>query len=244
MQAIIAVPDLKTLEQHGGVEQALKRDVCGVPLLVRTIKTAIRAGVDSLVIIWPSSVPLAIWLECQRMLLDEGINGITIVQFQIFKPHLTSNWTAIAAVLRERFLWLPWNWITHQRALQELPVMPAAPGNWSVPVVVKRDGVLNGWRVRAAPRPPARGDPRDVEAHCVGGRPVVRVLSHTTVTPNTVRSPDSPLRLRPRGCSRAATTQPASRVQFCSSFPAFAARWTACWRESSSASPRSAAAAT
>jgi hypothetical protein len=100
MQALIAIPDFETLRRYGGAEQSLMREVSGIPLLVRIIKTAIRAGVDSLVVIWPSSVPLKIWLDCQAALLREGINGITIVQQERFAPWLTSSWAGILVTSR------------------------------------------------------------------------------------------------------------------------------------------------
>ena len=78
MQAVIAIPDTHTLNQHGGPAEALLREVCGVPLLVRVIKTAVRAGANSLLVIWPSDVPQSIWLSAQcgshrpRMLVRES----------------------------------------------------------------------------------------------------------------------------------------------------------------------------
>ena len=44
MQAVIAIPTHQILQQFGGAEQALMREVAGVPLLVRVIATAVRAG--------------------------------------------------------------------------------------------------------------------------------------------------------------------------------------------------------
>ncbi len=48
MQAVIAIPDTHTLNQYGGPAEALMREVCGVPLLVRVIKTAVRAGASEM----------------------------------------------------------------------------------------------------------------------------------------------------------------------------------------------------
>ena len=62
MQAMIAIPPRQTLQQFGGPEQALMQEVAGVPLLVRIIATAVRAGLDSVLVIWPDDVansPLA-----------------------------------------------------------------------------------------------------------------------------------------------------------------------------------------
>jgi hypothetical protein len=80
MQALIAIPDTNTLYQFGGPAQALMRKVCGVPLLVRVIKTTVRAGTDSLLVIWPNDVLQSIWISAQAALAREVLCGIVIVQ--------------------------------------------------------------------------------------------------------------------------------------------------------------------
>jgi phosphatidylglycerophosphate synthase len=209
MQALIAIPDFETLRRYGGAEQSLMRGVSGIPLLVRIIKTAIRAGVDSLVVIWPSSVPLKIWLDCQAALLREGINGITIVQQERFAPWLTSSWAGILSLLADRFVWLPWNWVTHKRALLSLPCAAVLPAIWSTPILIERRAVIHA-RFRASNKSRTEGIP--VTSKRTAGeaarllvaksgkpldgiystfnrwlcRPVVRLLSRTPITPNVV----------------------------------------------------------
>src|ERR1051326_2010906 len=152
MQAVIAIPDLETLKQYGGAKQALMCEVCGVPLLVRTIKAGIRAGVKSIVVIWPSRVPEAIWLCCQAALASECVDGITLVQAESFRPRQTSAWTAIAPLLAECFLWLPWNFVTHKRALLDLGATPVPPISWSQPVILEKVAVLFARRIRSTPK--------------------------------------------------------------------------------------------
>ena len=53
MQAVLAIPDLETLLHFGAQDDALMQRVAGVPLLVRVLATAVRAGVDSVLVIWP-----------------------------------------------------------------------------------------------------------------------------------------------------------------------------------------------
>lgn len=142
MQAVIAIPDLETFQSYGGAHQALMRKISGTPLLVQTIRTAVRAGVDSLIVLWPSRVPLSIWLECQNLLLDEDLNGITVVQPESFRPRQAAEWRIIATLLRDRFLWLPWNWVTHEGALPALSSGLGLPATWCFPVVIEKPAAL------------------------------------------------------------------------------------------------------
>ena len=51
MQIVIAIPHDGELESNGGAERLLLHPVCGVPLLVRIIATAMRAGADQALVI-------------------------------------------------------------------------------------------------------------------------------------------------------------------------------------------------
>ena len=64
MQAVLAIPSLKTLRSYGDPTQVLMQEVAGVPLLVRVVATAKRAAVDSVLVIWPEDVNLAILESC------------------------------------------------------------------------------------------------------------------------------------------------------------------------------------
>jgi len=210
MQAVIAIPDRATLHQYGGVEQALMREVCGVPLLVRSIKTAILAGADSVVVIWPSNVPLTTWLECQRSLKKVSANRFTLSWPGNFNPRRNSDWVALSPVLKDSFLWLPWNWTTHKSALLELSSGPALPACWSMPAALEKHSVLHGGKIRpSSERQPegvkvtsretawqaarllvARaGKPLDGICSIFNRwlcRPAVRLLSYTPVAPDAV----------------------------------------------------------
>ena len=150
MQAVIAIPDLEALRSYGGAEKALTRKVRGMPVLLRTIQAAIEAGVDSLVTMWPSSVPLSIWLNCQASLLREGINGLTVIQPVRFNPRDPVSWGAISSFLEGHFLWLPWNWVTHKGALMTLTSTPALPATWSLPMVIEKKAALGEGQVLAS----------------------------------------------------------------------------------------------
>jgi hypothetical protein len=67
MQAVIAIPPSQTRRQHGGTEQALMQEVAGVPLLIRVVATAMRPGVDSVLVIWPVDVDSSVLGQARRV---------------------------------------------------------------------------------------------------------------------------------------------------------------------------------
>src|SRR5262245_40805962 len=79
MQAVIAIPDLETAHRLNGGRQILMEPVCGIPLLVRVIQTAVRAGAESVVLIWRSSQPISVWMDCLEALRRVGIQGVQLV---------------------------------------------------------------------------------------------------------------------------------------------------------------------
>jgi len=207
MQALIAIPDTHTLNQYGGPAEALMREVCGVPLLVRVIKTAVRAGANSLLVIWPSDVPQSLWLSVQAELVGECLCGIIIVQPEAFEPRQKSNWEAFSELLEDSFLWLPWNWVTNKRMLTSLKPSKVFPTDWNLPILLNAD---HSARVRLSTEPwpegasvtskrtasqaerlvvARSGKPLDGIYSTFNRwlcRPVVRLLSHTPFTPNAV----------------------------------------------------------
>jgi phosphatidylglycerophosphate synthase len=210
MQAVIAIPPHQTLQHFGGPEQALMQEVAGVPLLVRIIATAMRGGVDSLLVIWPDDVDSSIWDRCAASRALRGLKLYRLFRSSMFDPRSASSWAAIAACLEDRFLWLPWNWITHKRALAGLPAMPIRPWNWDYPTLIEERVVLYGTKVRVMSGRPvdgvlitSRADVGRAERFLVTHsgkptdgiyskfnrllcRPAVRLLTHTGVTPNQV----------------------------------------------------------
>ena len=151
MQAIIAIPDTRTLNQFEGPE-ALAREVCGVPLLVRVIKTAVRAGANSLLVIWPSDQPQSIWLSVQAELVRDVLCGIVIVQPEAFEPRQNSNWEALSGLVDDQFLWLPWNWVTNKRVLASLKPSEVFPTDWNLPILLNADHNAR-VRLKIEPRP-------------------------------------------------------------------------------------------
>ena len=210
MQAVIAIPTHQMLQQFGGPEQALMQEVAGVPLLVRVIATAVRAGVDSLLVIWPDDVDSSIWERCANSGPLGGLKLHRLFQSSMVDPWSATSWVTVAASLEDRFLWLPWNWITHKRALAGLSPMPVRPSSWDCPTLIEKRVVLYGTKVRVMSERSVDGvaitsqaDVKRAERFLVAHsgkpldgiyskfnrllcRPAVRMLTHTRVTPNWV----------------------------------------------------------
>ena len=210
MQAVLAIPGSATLRNYGEPRDVLMRQVAGVPLLVRALATAARAGVDSILVIWPKDVDPAIFESCTDSYLPKGVAVNKCVWTSAFDPQRLDHWAAIEGRLQDRFLWLPWNWATHKRALAGLPPSSFRPVNWESPVSLEKRAILPDARSRVtsdrqpegvAVTSPATasvaerflvansGKPTDgiySNFNRLLCRPAVRLLSHTGVTPNAL----------------------------------------------------------
>jgi len=207
MQVVLAVPPGQLLRTYPDAEGVLTRHIAGVPLLVRVIATAMRAGAESLLVLWPPDVDQSIWEQCARSTLLEGLDINFVVR--AFEPRRAACWTEIEELLDDTYLWLPWNWVTHKRAIDGLKPLPFHPAVWDSPVLLRRQtgsiafGIqLGGEKVAGLPITP-QTDTAQVERFLIANsgkptdgihsqfnrwfcRPAVRLLSHTRVTPNGV----------------------------------------------------------
>src|SRR5215467_866671 len=170
------------------------QQVAGVPLIVRVIATAVRAGVDSVLVIWPNTrnvQPGPALLKPYIGLL-KGVRIENVVWGPAFDCRNEVHWRAIAPHLEPEFFWLPWNWITHKRALSALAPSYLVPLALNSPVRLG-DGVsiTSPGTVRDAERflVANSGKPTDGIYSNVNRwlcRPAVRLLSHTPATPNQI----------------------------------------------------------
>jgi hypothetical protein len=154
VQAVLAIPGLETFRKVGDAADVLMRDVGGVPLLVRVLATAARAGVDSVLVIWPQDVNPTILEACTKFSelkdLSSSVEKLVCVERFVWKdgwtntfdPHSAVDWESISSGLEDVFLWLPWNWITHTRALTELSTLHGLPSKWLRPVMLEKRAVL------------------------------------------------------------------------------------------------------
>ena len=211
MQAVLAIPSLERLRSYGGATEVLMQKVAGVSLLVRVVATAKRAGLDSVLVIWPDGVDPAILVSCAESSLLKGVQVDNVVWRNAFDPRNADHWAAIAGRLEDQFLWLPWNWVTHKRALMGLSPASICPANWQSPALLEKGAEIHqtDFQIGSGPQG-ADGIPvtseatvriaeRFLVAHSgkpLDGiyssfnrrlcRPFVRLLSHTQVTPNAL----------------------------------------------------------
>jgi phosphatidylglycerophosphate synthase len=207
MQAVIVIPELSVLRNYADAENVLTREIAGVPLLIRVTATARRAGADSLLVIWPPDADPSIWNRCAASPLLQGLQVWRLVQ--PFDPRRPDNWSAIAALLEQQFLWLPWNWVTHKRYLTGLSPLAVRPAAWDAPALLEKRVAMDCTRIPRAPEPvegvslTPQDNTAEAEKFLVAhsgkatdgiyskfnrllSRPAVRLLIHTRVTPNWV----------------------------------------------------------
>ena len=207
MQAILAMPDSQSAKSGG--DQLLFHDIAGIPLLVRAIATARRAGADEALLVFPGFIPCEIVKRLRENAILSAGPLVKCISVLGFDPESSSGWRQISARLTDEFLWTPWNWVTNKHALLRLPALEQKPESWSEPARLKRDVTVNdGEPLRRAQK--AEGiavvsadSVRVAERWLVANsgkpldgiytsfnrrlcRPVVRALTHTAVSPNAV----------------------------------------------------------
>jgi phosphatidylglycerophosphate synthase len=207
MQAVVAVPEITSLVCNKKAIQLIMRPVAGVPLLMRTLITAARAGADDILLICPA----ALSNELVRIILETALQygvRISVIQFDEFDPGAASSWVKLAPHLEEQFLWFPWNWVTTRQFLAHMPLAQIHSVNWAEPAhatlhEVTRDSasfaLLHPEGVAVTSPESVSLAERFLVAHSgkvLDGihtsfnrrlcRPFVRVLSHTSATPNAV----------------------------------------------------------
>jgi len=113
VQVVIALPRAEEIDR-------LDAPVCGVPLLVRVMETALRSGGSKVLLVLP-----AVWVDgwlrdhlWSRTIRSTGIETVEIGQ--AFDPSRLEHWHAIAHCLDDRFLWMPYDYLAHPPALKEL----------------------------------------------------------------------------------------------------------------------------
>jgi phosphatidylglycerophosphate synthase len=209
MKAIIAIP--------GNLDPSLlSREICGVPLLARTLATAQRAGVTDFLIVW-SAGTIRKFITC--CLQSPPLQSGSAFHFQSadgFNPGSQSSWAKLLPELPGRFLWIPWNWVTDKGGLKALRPCCFLPLDWSEPALVEKSAIVNWTELSLLSEPPlsetesstgiwvtseesvlaaerllVRRSGKVLDGiHTSFNRrlcwPTVRWLSHTSITPNAV----------------------------------------------------------
>src|SRR5262250_2429791 len=132
MKAVISIPELGDLLDEQEATDLLMRPIAGIPLLMRTVLTAARAGASDVLLV----VPAAMSDRFQQKLVEEVSQSgarIELLQVSEFHPGAWSSWFILRRHLKEEFLWLPWNWITTKTFLSGLPLVQIDTVDWSKP---------------------------------------------------------------------------------------------------------------
>jgi phosphatidylglycerophosphate synthase len=209
MQAVIAIPAFAARIDRQKAAELLMYPVAGVPLLKRIVLTASRAGATDILLICPEGLNRASLQKFSEQVFQYG-SRIRVVQFNQFNPLDASNWARLGQHLGEQFLWIPWNWITTRQFLTNLPVLTMVSVDWARPAHISLHEVGPEHPASTLSFPQTDGvritSPESIEsaerflvAHsgkALDGihtsfnrrlcRPFVRLLSHTSVTPNAV----------------------------------------------------------
>jgi phosphatidylglycerophosphate synthase len=209
MQAVIAIPELAGIVGEQQATQMLMRPVAGVPLLVRTTLTAVRAGASEALLICPVAVSDRLLQRFMTELTSRGVQ-VTSIRLTEFDPHAWSSWVMLKPFLEKQFVWLPWNWVTIKQSIMQLPLVKLAFVDWNKPafttlhevdrhIASKVHAPRSAGGIAVTSRESASAAERFLVAHsgkATDGihssfnrrlcRPFVRMLSHTSVTPNAV----------------------------------------------------------
>ena len=207
MQALVAVPEIASLVCERKASELLMQPVAGVPLLLRTLITAARAGANDILLVCPAALSEQFVQQLMGSTVQYGIH-IMVIQLADFDPRVSSGWWALKPHLRQQFLWVPWNWVTTKQFLAHVPVAQFHSVKWAEPACTTFDEVIrdNASTALLHPEGVAVTSPESAasaEQFLVAHsgkmsdgihssfnrrlcRPFVRMLSHTSVSPNAV----------------------------------------------------------
>jgi len=208
MQVVVAVP--AAIDTAAASVAGLTREICGVGLLERTLLTAQRAGASEVVLVWPTGMPIEAALNVLNSRRIQKKNNVRLLLVESFDPDQPRTWVALQGELEDRFVWLPWNWVTNSRLLANLRDWGQSHTNWAMPGWVSKSTAALGriFQTQTKPLPEGIAVTSDETAAAAERflvarsgkvsdgihssfnrrlcRPAVRWLSHTPITPNAV----------------------------------------------------------
>jgi phosphatidylglycerophosphate synthase len=209
MQAVIAVPAIVSKAGEQKAKELLMQKICGVPLLIRTAITAARSGANEILLLVPETLTDELIQDCAQGALQYGVH-INVTRVNDFDPPTQSSWTRLNLKVHDVFLWVPWNWVTNKRFLADLPFVSMRSADWSRPTYISVHEVYLENASSAFSQNATEGvavtSPQSAAAaerflvarsgKVLDGihssfnrrlcRPFVRLLSHTSITPNQV----------------------------------------------------------
>jgi phosphatidylglycerophosphate synthase len=209
MKAVISIPELGGLINEQQAADMLMRPISGIPLLMRTVLTATRAGASDVLLVVPAAMSDRFQQKLVKAISPEGVQ-VDLIQISDFDPEAYSTWMILKRHLKDEFLWLPWNWVTTKRFFSQLPLVNIDTVDWSKPAYTTLHQIYRNGSATARAAESAEGvavnSPESgvtAERFLVANsgkisdgihtsfnrrlcRPFVRLLSHTPVTPNAV----------------------------------------------------------
>jgi phosphatidylglycerophosphate synthase len=209
VKAVISIPKLGGLVGEQQATKMLMRPIAGVPLLIRTVLTAVRAGASDVLLVVPTALSDRFLQTLLEQISQRGVR-IELIQISEFDPRGWSSWIILRRHLKDEFLWLPWNWITTKGFLSQSPLVDIESVDWSKaacttlhevdrdrassalsPTSVGGVAVTSPESAVAAERFLVANSGKVLDGiHTSFNRrlcwPFVRLLSHTPVTPNGV----------------------------------------------------------
>jgi phosphatidylglycerophosphate synthase len=211
MQAVIAIPAFTSAIDNHKAAELLMSPVAGVPLLKRVILTATRAGATEIVLICPEALSRVVSQGfLQEVSRSESRIRIRLIASDKINPQDFSSWARLQEHLEDQFVWIPWNWITTKQFLRDLPLVSMVSVDWAKPAHISLHEPVPDQTLSTPPSSRTDGvkvtslesipiAERFLVAHSgkvLDGihtsfnrrlcRPFVRLLSHTSVTPNAV----------------------------------------------------------
>jgi phosphatidylglycerophosphate synthase len=209
MQAVIAVPEIVAQAGEQRAKELLMQKICGIPLLIRTAITAVRAGANEILLFFPETLTDELIQDFTQIALQYGVH-INVACVSDFDPQTPSSWTRLSLKVHDVCLWVPWNWVTNKRFLTDLSLVSMHSVDWSRPTYVTAHEVHPDNASLAFPKNTTEGvavtsaeSAAAAERFLIARsgkvldgihtsfnrrlcRPFVRLLSHTSITPNEV----------------------------------------------------------
>ena len=209
MKAVVAIPEVAGLLCEEQASEILMRPVAGVPLLMRTILTAVKAGASDILLVCPMALSARLLERFTAELVRRGVK-VTALHVADFNPRAASGWLILKPYLEEQFVWLPWNWVTIKQSIVQLPLVKLEFVDWSKPAFttlheVDREIASRPLSLRSAGgiSISSQNSVMAAERFLVANsgkssdgihtsfnrrlcRPFVRLISHTGITANTI----------------------------------------------------------
>src|SRR5215510_3196636 len=209
MKAVIAIPEFGGLINERQATDLLMRPIGGIPLLMRTVLTAARAGATDFLLVVPPAMSDRFQQKLVQTISQEGVQ-VDLIQISDFAPEAYSTWMMLRRHLKDEFVWLPWNWVTTKSFLSQLPLLNIDTVDWSKPAYTSLREIYrneassapfaeSGGGVAVNSAESAVAAERFLVANSGKAsdgfhtsfnrrlcRPFVRLLSHTPITPNAV----------------------------------------------------------